>query len=258
MSSPAADFSVVIEGVTINLPTLEAATDAVLARAEAGEGFALFTLNLDHLVKLETSRDFAAAYGRAALVTADGWPIVWLAQRQGANPRRTSGADLVMPVVTGAAAQGSGVYFVGPGPTAQAAAIDILRHRHPALRVAGAEAPKFPAGETAADLAAFDLDALAARINASGARLCFLSLGAPKQELLADALTALCPKVGFLCVGAALDFISGQAQRAPLWMQKSKLEWFWRLAGDPRRLTLRYVRCGALFLRLIARGPNGR
>ena len=253
MDKPAADSSVVIEGVTINLPTLDAATHAVLARARAGQGFALFTLNLDHLVKLQTSPDFRAAYERAGLVTADGWPIVWLAQRQGAQPDRASGADLVLPVCEGAASQGSPIYFVGPGPKAQAAALDILKARFPALRVAGAEAPVFPAAETAADLAAFDLDALADRITASGAELCFLSLGAPKQELLADALSRRCPTVGFLCVGAALDFISGTVRRAPLWMQRGKLEWFWRLVNDPKRLTARYARCGLLFLGLVAR-----
>jgi exopolysaccharide biosynthesis WecB/TagA/CpsF family protein len=253
MSSPAPDFSVVVEGVTINLPTLRAATDAALARARAGEGFVLFTLNLDHLVKLRASPDFAAAYGRAGLVTADGWPVVWLAQRQGARPMRASGADMVLPVCEGAAVQGSPIYFVGPGPQAQAAALDILKDRFPSLRIAGAEAPRFPSGETATALAAFDLDGLAGRINASGAALCFLSLGAPKQELLADALSRRCPTVGFLCVGAALDFISGQVRRAPVWMQRGKLEWLWRLIGDPKRLAVRYARCGALFLGLAAR-----
>ena len=256
MNKPAADFSAVIEGVTINLPTLEAATRAALARAGAGQGFSLFTLNLDHLVKLKTSPDFSAAYARAGLVTADGWPVVWLAQRQGARLERASGADMVLPVCEGAAARGSSIYFVGPGPQAQAAALDILKGRFPKFKIAGAEAPKLPSGETFAELAAFDLDALAARINASGASLCFLSLGAPKQELLADVLSARCPTVGFLCVGAALDFISGQVKRAPMWMQKSKLEWFWRLISDPKRLTVRYARCGALFLGLIARGRS--
>ena len=253
MSSAAPDFSVVIEGVAINLPTLRAATEAALARAKAGQGFALFTLNLDHLVKLRASPDFAAAYGRASLVTADGWPIVWLAQRLGARAERASGADLVLPVCEGAERQGSSIYFVGPGPQAQGAALDILKARFPTLKVAGAEAPVFPAAETAADLAAFDLDALADRITASGAELCFLSLGAPKQELLADALSRRCPTVGFLCVGAALDFISGTVRRAPLWMQRGKLEWFWRLVNDPKRLTARYARCGLLFLGLVAR-----
>jgi exopolysaccharide biosynthesis WecB/TagA/CpsF family protein len=161
---------------------------------------------------------------------------------------------MVLPVCDGAAVQGSSIYFVGPGPQAQAAALDILKARYPALKVAGAETPKFPAAETTAELAVFDLDGLAARINASGASLCFLSLGAPKQELLADALSQRCPKVGFLCVGAALDFISGTVRRAPLWMQRGKLEWFWRLASDPKRLALRYWRCGVLFAGLAAKG----
>ena len=92
--------------------------------------------------------------------------------------------------------------------------------------MAGAETPRLPQTLNPAAL-----DALAQRINASGARLCFLSLGAPKQEVLADALASRCPAVGFLCVGAALDFISGDVRRAPLWMRRGKLEWFWRLAS---------------------------
>ena len=99
----------------------------------------------------------------------------------------------------------------------------------------------------------FDVAGLAARINASGARLCLLCLGAPKQELLAEALHRRCPSVGFLGVGASLDFIAGEVSRAPRWMQKTGLEWTWRLLSQPRRLGLRYARCALLFGELAAR-----
>jgi len=66
--------------------------------------------------------------------------------------------------------------------------------------------------------------------------LCLVALGAPKQELLADALSTHCPSVGFLCIGAALSFIAGHPRRAPLWMRRSGLEWLWRLAAEPHRL----------------------
>ena len=186
-------------------------------------------------------------YRRATYVTADGWPVVWLAGRKNAVLERATGADLVEPLCQAAADRNLGVYFIGPGPKAQAGAIEKLTHRYDALRVVGVEAPQLPSGNGPAMLAAMDLDAMAQRINASDARICFVSLGAPKQEILADALAARCPRVGFICVGAALDFISGQAQRAPRWMQRGKLEWFWRLANDPRRLAVRYAECAVLF-----------
>jgi exopolysaccharide biosynthesis WecB/TagA/CpsF family protein len=99
------------------------------------------------------------------------------------------------------------------------------------------------------------LDEIGARINESGARLCFVSLGAPKQEIVAAALSIRCTDVGFLCVGAALDFIAGDAMRAPVWVQRAGCEWLWRLALDPRRLALRYL-ASAHVLALMALGVN--
>ena len=240
-----------VEGVRINLPTLEVAAATALRRAQAGEGFTLFTLNLDHLVKLTTSEAFRAAYRRAALVTADGWPIVWLAGRQNVRLERATGADLVEPLCESAAKSGVGLYFVGPGPSAQANALEKLTARFAGLKVAGTETPMLPGDGS--NVPAADLDAMAARINASGAGLCFMSMGAPKQELVADALAGRCPRVGFICVGAALDFIAGEASRAPGWVQRAKLEWFWRVAHDPKRLTARYARCAVLFATLALR-----
>lgn len=237
-----------IEGVRINLPSLGASVREALARAGRGQGFALFTLNLDHLVKLRNDPGFVRAYAQADLVSADGAPVVWLARREDASVERAAGADMVEPLCGGAAKAGLGVYVVGPGPAAQAAAIDTLKSRYVGLNIAGAETPMVPA-----DLSAFDVAGLAGRINATGARLCFLCLGAPKQELLAAALKPLCPSVGFLCVGAALDFISSEAVRAPGWMQRSGLEWVWRLVGDPRRLGARYAQCAVLFSGLAVR-----
>jgi exopolysaccharide biosynthesis WecB/TagA/CpsF family protein len=244
-----------VEGVRINLPTLDIAAAEAIRRTERGEGFTLFTVNLDHLVKLVSNEAFRAVYRRATYVTADGWPVVWLAGRKNAALERATGADLVEPLCQAAAARNLGVYFVGPGPKAQTGALERLTERFNGLRIAGAEAPQLPSGTGPAMLAAMDLDAMALRINASDARLCFVSLGAPKQEILADALAARCPGVGFICVGAALDFISGQAQRAPLWMQRGKLEWLWRLAGDPRRLAVRYAQCAMLFA-ILAMGMS--
>ena len=238
-----------IEDVAVNLRDLRAALDATVARAKAHRGFTLFTINLDHLVKMRRDPRFHQAYQRADFVTADGWPIVLLLRRKGGAFERATGADLIDPLCARAAQAQLPVYFVGPGIQSQKEALEILRRRHAGLIVAGAEAPRLDAqfGDPF-------LDALALRIDQAGARLCVLSLGAPKQELLADALRKRCPEVGFVCVGAALDFISGRMSRAPSYVQRLRLEWLWRMAGDPRRLAGRYLECMAFFAETLLRG----
>jgi exopolysaccharide biosynthesis WecB/TagA/CpsF family protein len=240
-----------IEGIDVNLATLDQAVDQAAQRAGRGDGFLLFTLNLDHLVKLDEPA-FRSAYMCADLVSADGFPIVWLARRQGAVLDRVCGSDMVLPLMARAANDGLPVYVVGPGPEAQARALKRLHAQHPGLKIAGAETPMVPAAPQ--DDPAF-VEALARRIAASDARLVLLCLGAPKQELLAAALADRVPQAGFLCVGAALDFIAGEVSRAPAWVQRLNGEWLWRLAGDPKRLGLRYWRSAVKFADVARRRP---
>ena len=237
---PAADLE-------INIANAREALAAIAERTRKRRGYTFFTANLDHVVKLGQDRRFGEAYHRADFVTADGWPIVWSLKQRGADLERTTGADLLEPVCRQAAGLGVSVYFVGPGEASQGLALAELARRIADLRIAGREAPRF-----AERLAPEAADALAARIRGSGAALCVISLGAPKQELLADDLRDRCPETGFLCFGAALDFLSGAAQRAPALVQRARLEWAWRLLSAPRRLGLRYARCALAFAGLAA------
>lgn len=86
-------------------------------------------------------------------------------------------------------------------------------------------------------------DAVIDQIAVSGAGLCLLALGAPKQEILAARAFHRLSGVGFASVGAGLDFIAGRQMRAPVWMRRWALEWVWRLILDPGRLGPRYARC---------------
>lgn len=236
-----------VAGLGLNVATVAQAVGLAISSATQGKGFTFYTLNLDHVAKLRGAAGFRAAYRRATFVCADGWPIVWLANRAARRHifERAAGSDMVEPLIAAAAERGLSVYLVGPGAGAQADAIAELKQRAPGLTIAGAEAPDVTLGDLD-----FDRLAMAARIRESGAQLCLVSLGAPKQELLADALAAHCPSVGFLCVGAALDFIAGRARRAPAWMRGSGLEWLWRLVREPRRLAARYAACLYVFLLL--------
>lgn len=237
----------VISTVGVNVFSPEAALDMAFESLRARRSFVLFTLNLDHIAKLRRDPEFRRCYETADLVSADGWPVVWLYRRNGFEIERTTGADMVAPMCARAADEGLAVYFVGPMPDVQERALGILRGRRPDLEIAGAEAPII------SPLDSEQVDEVASRIRGSGARLCFIALGAPKQELIAGALRSLCPGVGFVCVGAALDFIAGASRRAPQWIQKAGLEWAWRLLSDPRNLFARYVECAYVFALLATR-----
>ena len=234
-----------VDGQPINVRSLADAVRLCVDRLRAGDGFTLFTLNLDHLVRLRVDPVFRAAYGRASFVTADGAPVVRLARRHDAAIERCTGADLVDPLCAAAARERMPVYLFGATEETLAKAALALTRRHPGLIVAGSEAPAFgfdPSGK--------DADEAGRRIARSGAKFCFVALGAPKQELFADRMMARHDGVGWLGIGAALDFLAADKKRAPGLVQRLGLEWAWRLAQEPRRLGLRYARCAALLARL--------
>lgn len=226
---------------------------AVDGRLAAGEGFAVATLNLDHVVKLRARPDFLDAYRRHSHVVADGFPIVWLRRLAGAPVARVTGADLVEPLMALAARRRAPVAFLGSDAATLEGAAAILARRHPGLTVAATIAPPFgldPQGPEA--------DAALAAVAQSGAALCLLALGAPKQELLAIRGLSAAPGCGFVSVGAALDFVAGRQRRAPLWMRRLALEWLWRALGDPRRLARRYLACFAVLPDLVWRAARRR
>jgi len=210
-------------------------------RLRTGAGFTVATLNLDHVVKLRTDARFRRAYAAHSHVTADGNPIVWLSRIAGKPVELVPGSDLIDPVAALASDSGVPVALFGSTDEALAAAKAALTNRHPGLDVALTLAPPMgfdPAGPAA--------DSAIAAIGASGARLCFLALGAPKQEIFAARATTVLPEVGFLSIGAGLDFLAGHQRRAPRVMRALALEWLWRLARNPGRLAARYAACAAV------------
>ncbi len=249
--------------VRITQPDRAALLAEVAGRLARGEGFALATLNLDHLVKLGRDPAFAAAYAAHDLVVADGHPVVWLSRLARRPVALVPGSDLVLPLARLAAAAGLPVALVGATAPALEAAAARMAAEVPGLAVALRLAPPMgldPDGPAA--------DAVLAAIAAAGARLVFLALGAPKQERLAARGRARLPGVGFASVGAGLDFLAGTQRRAPLWLRRLALEWLWRMLSDPRRLALRYVRCAAILpgqlrdalrlRRMVADGQDAR
>ena len=185
----------------------------------------VFTLNLDHVVKMRSDPAFRAAYARAGLITADGFPVVLAGSLQGIRFDRVAGSDLIAPICAEAARTAKSIFLFGSSPEVLFRASQILYARHPGLSIAGALAPPQGFSPTSEE-ARRCLET----IGESGADLCFVALGAPKQELFADHAKQVLPTVSFVCIGAGLDFITGAQVRAPTWMQRAGMEWIWRVA----------------------------
>lgn len=227
--------------IRVNMPDRQSLLAEVADRLGMGQGFALATINLDHLVKLRQDSAFRDAYAAQDLVVADGNPIVWLSRLARRPVSLVTGSDLVIPLARIAADKGVAVALVGTTEAALAHAAEEIIRRVPGCRIVARIAP--PMG--------FDPDSDAARdlllqVRDSGARLCFLALGAPKQERLAARGRSVTPEIGFASIGAGLDFLAGNQARAPQWVRRIAMEWAWRMLSAPRRLVPRYARCAAI------------
>jgi len=209
----------------------------ILERHAAGKGGWVATHNLDHLRRLRNDREFAAICRTASLRMADGMPLIWASKMQGeALPERVAGSSLIYSLTGAAARLGCSVYFLGGNPGTAEKTAGILSTWHPQLRVAGTECP--PVGfEADPDY----LQSLAQRLNSAAPDIVYVALGSPKQEQLIAQLVDGLPKAWFLGVGVSFSFVAGEIRRAPVWMQRSSLEWLHRLMQEPIRLGKRYI-----------------
>lgn len=183
----------------------------------------------------------------------DGKPLAWVSALHHHNPPLTQvrGAALFVDIFRLGQADGLKHYLLGSTPEVLAKLAAELRQRYPDVRIVGVESPAFRA------LTSEELIQQDARIRASGADIVWVGLGTPKQDLEAARL-ALSVTALPIAVGAAFDFIAGTKREAPAWMTRLGLEWFFRLASEPRRLWRRYLLGNLLFIRAVARRTDPR
>jgi N-acetylglucosaminyldiphosphoundecaprenol N-acetyl-beta-D-mannosaminyltransferase len=232
------------------------ALGAVEALVAAGQGGAVFTPNVDHVVVADQLPAFGDAYARAELSICDGQPLRWASPLVGLRlPERVPGSDLLVPLMTLAAKRGWRVYLLGGGPGVVEEASERLR-RELGVTVVGVSAPRIGLTPDAEE------DALVARVAATRPDLVITCLGAPKGELWIDRVRDRLRPAVAIQLGASLDFYLGRVRRAPAWMQRSGLEWLYRLLQEPRRLAYRYLvqdpRFVVILLRTLLQPRSGR
>jgi N-acetylglucosaminyldiphosphoundecaprenol N-acetyl-beta-D-mannosaminyltransferase len=220
--------------------------DATVARRDKG----YICVAATHTVMAcQEDPELRRAVDGASLVVPDGQPLVWALNLLGARlAHRVYGPDLMDAACARAARTGTRFYLYGgrnPGALAQLAR--NLRLRHPGLRIVGGHVPPFR------ELTPEEEQAVVRDIHGSRADVVWVGIGVPKQE---KWMARMHPRLGapvLVGVGAAFDFHAGLVPQAPAWMQRSGLEWLFRLAHEPRRLWRRYLRYNPRFVWGFAR-----
>lgn len=231
---PVPTFNVL--GVRVSALTLDQATHALVAARDRPSGGYVCLATAHGLVEARRDPAVRAAFNRARFVTPDGMPLVWLGRGHGHRAiTRVYGPDLLLATCAAGRATGLRHFFLGGGPGVAEALAARLTARFPGLQVAGTFTPPFRA------LTPEESDGWQASVRAREPDLIWVGLGSPKQELfMAEAAPQFAGAL-LIGVGAAFDFLSGRVLQAPRWMQRSGLEWLFRLGTEPRRLGRRYL-----------------
>ncbi len=243
-----------IIGSRIHTTTYADATAQIVKWAQAHESRYVIAANVHVVMEAHDAPAFQRVVNAADLVTPDGMPLVWGLRLLGQRGQpRVYGPDLMLHVCEQAASAGTPVGFYGGTPESLKALPTNLQARFPGLKIVYAHSPPFRQLTPAEDQAVVN------ELAAAGVRILFVGLGCPKQERWTAEHRGRVRAV-MLAVGAAFDFHAGTVKQAPLWMQRTGLEWLYRLFREPGRLGKRYLkhnpRFVVLFLRQLLRGCN--
>lgn len=232
-----------ILGVAVSALDLPQATDLVIDCVAQKRRIGVTVTGVHGVIEALDDPEFRTILNRSDLCVPDGVPLVWLSRRRGfPDVGRVFGPDLMLAVSARMAHAGGKAFYYGGGPGVAEALAAEMTSQFPGLLTAGTYCPPFR------PLAADEAREIADIINASGADVLWIGLSTPKQERWMAEMRPLLEVPVMAAVGAAFDYNTGRLDRAPEWMQKSALEWLYRMKQEPRRLAGRYLRNNPRFL----------
>ena len=230
-------------GVGLSVLNLSTALEAIAAAVrERRKGYICVT-GVHGVMEAQDDLAFKNILNGAFLCTPDGMPMVWAGKLDGYREMtRVYGPDLMLDVCAWSETCGCKHFFYGGADGVAELLAQKLKAKFPKLQVVGTYTPPFRTlNET-------EIKALQEQIRAAQPDILWVGLSTPKQEkFMAEFLPQLDVTL-MVGVGAAFDFHSGRISQAPRWMQRTGLEWFYRLCCEPRRLWKRYLRNNPLFV----------
>jgi N-acetylglucosaminyldiphosphoundecaprenol N-acetyl-beta-D-mannosaminyltransferase len=234
-----------ILGTRVDATSYPDAATRILQWARAGESRYVCVCNVHMVMEAHDSGDFQQVVNAADLVTPDGMPLVWVLRVLGIrHTPRVDGSTLTYHVCRAATQEGIPIALYGGGEETIAAFTAFAKRTFPGIRIVDAISPPYR------ELTSEDIESHAQELAKSEAKIVLVALGCPKQERwMAERKPRL--KAVMIGIGAAMDFHAGRIPRAPRWMQKCGLEWFFRLMMEPRRLWRRYLIHNPRFILLL-------
>lgn len=222
-----------ILGVGVSAVNMDQALERLDGWVAAGERQYVCVCPVHSIMECRRSEEVRSIFNSAGMVTPDGMPVVWVARWSG-HPHvgRVYGPDLMLAAL---GRQRHRHFLYGGGPGVATRLAESMKRRFPQVEIAGILAPPF------ASLDQLCTPQAAQVINDSRPDVVWVGMSSPKQDRWMAQMRPLLDAPVLIAVGAAFDFHTGAVRQAPLWMQRSGLEWLFRLAMEPRRLWRRYL-----------------
>lgn len=223
-------------GVGVNALNLPLATRVVIDAARRGEKGYVTVTGVHGVMEAQRNPDFKRILNRSFLTTPDGMPMTWVGRAQGfSEMNRVYGPDLMTEVFRHTADGTVRHFFYGGKEGVAERLQQKMQSAFPGVTVCGTYCPPFRA------LTAEEEDGLIRRLAEAKPHILWVGLSTPKQERFMAQYLERLPVSLMIGVGAAFDMHAGYVRQAPLWMQRSGLEWLFRLSTEPRRLWRRYL-----------------
>jgi len=223
-------------GVGVSAIDMNKALEQIDEWVRNGERRYVCVCPVHSIMECRRSAEVRQVFNSAGMVTPDGMPLVWVAHASG-HPEvsRVYGPDLMLAELAASVRTGHRHFFYGGGHGVAQRLAERMKARFPGLAIAGVYEPPY------APLDRLCTDEMASIINAAQPDVVWIGMSSPKQDRWMARMRDRLDAAVLIAVGAAFDFHSGAVKQAPVWMQRSGLEWVYRLATDPRRLWRRYL-----------------
>jgi len=249
MNRAVASVKAIVLNCAIDPLSWDAALQRVNVWSQSSESRYVCMCNAHAIVTASLDVRSSEAINKADMALPGGMPVAWYLRALGVpKQQRIDASGLMWRVCESAAASAQPVFFYGSSPRVLRRLSTTLQARLPRLRIVGTYSPPYRALTVEEDESVVQL------VNASGARVVFVALGCPKQELWMAQHSGTIGAV-MIGVGAAFDYQAGIVKRAPLWMHELGMEWLFRLAHEPKRLWRRYLLVISMFAILTALQP---
>jgi N-acetylglucosaminyldiphosphoundecaprenol N-acetyl-beta-D-mannosaminyltransferase len=236
--------SITMMGCRIDNLSMEETLGRIEDFIRSGKPHQHVVVNVDKLVKASRDDGLRRIINDCALVNADGMPVVWASRLLGKPLKeRVTGVDLFEALMRRSGERGWRVFLLGARREVVAQVAETYRRRYPQLVIAGWRDGYWQGEAEEAEVAA--------QVRASGADLLFVAIGSPKKEQFLERWQATMRIPFAMGVGGTFDVATGRVKRAPRWMQRAGLEWFYRFLQEPRRMFRRYFIEDMAFLWLL-------